>query len=131
MLASGPVILRSTPLRSSFFKISTKLAPTRRSLTFGNQAFNMSTRATATQLQALSAFGACDVSAKSDLSSVRRLKDGCMKQVSDALVKLKYPHGGHIPDIDLLSPASKHTTKIIGEAFTVQVHTTALHLSSS
>lgn len=42
-------------------------------------------------------------------------------QVSDALVKLKYPHGGYIPDLDIQSPADKTGTKLVGEAFTVQV----------
>ena len=44
-------------------------------------------------------------------------------QVSDALTKLKYPHSGYIPDLDVYSPGAdkQEATKIVGEAFTVKV----------
>ncbi|KAH9858966.1 RraA-like protein [Lenzites betulinus] len=41
-------------------------------------------------------------------------------EISDALIKLGAPHGGHIPDIHLLSPADS-TTRLCGPAYTVQM----------
>ena len=44
-------------------------------------------------------------------------------EISDALIKLGVPHGGHIPDIHMLSP-SPHTAgdmRICGPAYTVQM----------
>lgn len=41
--------------------------------------------------------------------------------VSDALAKLKYPHGGFLPDLTLYSPEHQSgATKIIGPAYTVR-----------
>lgn len=45
-------------------------------------------------------------------------------EVSDALVKLGIPSGGHIPDIDMYSPSPSQdaaTGKICGPAFTVKM----------
>ncbi|KAI0368350.1 RraA-like protein [Pilatotrama ljubarskyi] len=54
-------------------------------------------------------------------------------EISDALIKLGSPHGGHIPDIHMLSP-SDSTTRICGPAYTVQMvlgsDTTAPKLST-
>ena len=41
-------------------------------------------------------------------------------EVSDALIKLGAPHGGHIPDMTMLSPADQ-TTRLCGPAYTVQM----------
>ncbi|EIW62876.1 RraA-like protein [Trametes versicolor FP-101664 SS1] len=41
-------------------------------------------------------------------------------EISDALIKLGSPHGGHIPDIHMLSPADS-TTRLCGPAYTVQM----------
>lgn len=42
--------------------------------------------------------------------------------MSDALIKLKSPHGGLIPDVDMFSPKRLDgDTKVVGEAFTVKV----------
>lgn len=41
-------------------------------------------------------------------------------EISDALIKLGTPHGGHIPDIHMLSPADP-TTRLCGPAYTVQM----------
>jgi len=40
-------------------------------------------------------------------------------EISDALIKLGSPHGGHIPDIHILSPNSN--VRISGPAYTVQM----------
>ncbi|KAF8444607.1 RraA-like protein [Boletus edulis BED1] len=40
-------------------------------------------------------------------------------EISDALIKLGSPHGGHIPDIHVLSP--DHHARISGPAYTVQM----------
>lgn len=40
-------------------------------------------------------------------------------EISDALIKLGSPHGGHIPDIHCLSPRSD--VRIAGPAYTVQM----------
>lgn len=46
-------------------------------------------------------------------------------ELSDALIKLGVPHGGHIPDIHILSPSPSSleasTTRICGPAYTVQM----------
>lgn len=43
-------------------------------------------------------------------------------EVSDALIRLGVPHGGHLPDIHMLSPAaSASDTRICGPAYTVQM----------
>ncbi|KAI0665948.1 RraA-like protein [Trametes maxima] len=41
-------------------------------------------------------------------------------ELSDALIKLGTPHGGHVPDIHMLSP-SDPTTRLCGPAYTVQM----------
>lgn len=40
-------------------------------------------------------------------------------EISDALLKLSVPHGGHIPDIHLVSPANPDV-RVCGPAYTVQ-----------
>lgn len=42
-------------------------------------------------------------------------------EISDALLKLGSPHGGHIPDIHILSPSDTANTRICGPAYTVQM----------
>ena len=43
-------------------------------------------------------------------------------EISDALIKLKLPHGGYIPDIYMLSPsASESSLRICGPAYTVRM----------
>jgi len=44
-------------------------------------------------------------------------------EISDALVKLGVPHGGHIPDIHMFSPSAAgfNETRICGPAYTVQM----------
>ncbi|KAI0633525.1 RraA-like protein [Trametes polyzona] len=41
-------------------------------------------------------------------------------EISDALIKLGSPHGGHLPDIHMLSPADS-TIRLCGPAYTVQM----------
>ena len=41
-------------------------------------------------------------------------------ELSDALIKLGSPHGGHIPDIQMFSPADT-STRLCGPAYTVQM----------
>ena len=40
-------------------------------------------------------------------------------EISDALIKLGLPHGGHIPDLHMLSPSS--SASICAPAYTVQM----------
>ncbi|KIP11584.1 hypothetical protein PHLGIDRAFT_10573 [Phlebiopsis gigantea 11061_1 CR5-6] len=42
-------------------------------------------------------------------------------EISDALIKLGVPHGGHIPDIHMFSPSQSSETRICGPAYTVQM----------
>lgn len=43
-------------------------------------------------------------------------------QIADALIKLRLPHGGHLPGIEMYSPAYVDgPTRICGPAFTVRV----------
>ncbi|KXN90989.1 hypothetical protein AN958_03056 [Leucoagaricus sp. SymC.cos] len=43
-------------------------------------------------------------------------------EISDALIKLKLPHGGYIPDINMLSPSSSESSvRICGPAYTVRL----------
>ncbi|KIJ67781.1 hypothetical protein HYDPIDRAFT_107275 [Hydnomerulius pinastri MD-312] len=43
-------------------------------------------------------------------------------EISDALIKLGSPHGGHIPDVHMLSPSvSESQVKICAPAYTVQM----------
>ncbi|MBE7179777.1 MAG: RraA family protein [Terriglobus roseus] len=52
---------------------------------------------------------------------VEALKAFSTCDVSDALQKLKYPHGGFLPDLVLLSPEHQAgATKVIGPAYTVR-----------
>ena len=41
-------------------------------------------------------------------------------EISDALIKLGSPHGGYIPDINMLSPSDR-SVRICGPAYTVQM----------
>jgi len=41
-------------------------------------------------------------------------------EISDALIKLGLPHGGHIPDIHVLSP-STYNFKVCAPAYTVKM----------
>jgi len=41
-------------------------------------------------------------------------------EISDALIKLGVPHGGHIPDIHLIS-SSRSSARICGPAYTVRM----------
>ncbi|KAI9067394.1 RraA-like protein [Trametes sanguinea] len=58
------------------------------------------------------------MSAKASTQS--RLADFSTCELSDALIKLGSPHGGHIPDIHMLSPTDS-STRICGPAYTVQM----------
>jgi len=43
-------------------------------------------------------------------------------EISDALIKLGLPHGGHIPDITMFSPSSDDAgVRICGAAYTVKM----------
>ncbi|KAF8973062.1 ribonuclease E inhibitor RraA/Dimethylmenaquinone methyltransferase [Flammula alnicola] len=43
-------------------------------------------------------------------------------EISDALIKLKVPHGGHIPDIHIVSPATSNSEiRICSPAYTVKM----------
>lgn len=42
-------------------------------------------------------------------------------EISDALIKLSIPHGGHIPDVNMMSP--NPDIRICGPAYTVQMVT--------
>lgn len=66
-------------------------------------------------------------------SLVQQLSEFSACEISDALIKLGSPNGGHIPDIHLVSSSgSSHT--ICGPAYTVQMvftsDTSAPNLSS-
>ncbi|KAI0358682.1 RraA-like protein [Trametes cingulata] len=70
----------------------------------------------------------------SDATAIQdRLAGFSTCEISDALIKLGSPHGGHIPDIHMLSP-SDPTTRVCGPAYTVQMvlgsDTTAPKLSA-
>ena len=41
-------------------------------------------------------------------------------EISDALIKLGAPHGGHIPDMKMFSPEDQ-STRLCGPAYTVQM----------
>ncbi|KAF2103189.1 RraA-like protein [Rhizodiscina lignyota] len=52
---------------------------------------------------------------------VEELKKFTTCDVSDALIKLKYPHGGFLPDITMFSPQRMDgDCKIVGPAYTVR-----------
>lgn len=58
----------------------------------------------------------------SSQTSPSKLADFSTCELSDALIKIGLPHGGHIPDIDLLSSRPSATeTRICGPAYTVQM----------
>lgn len=60
--------------------------------------------------------------AMSSQTSPSKLADFSTCELSDALIKIGLPHGGHIPDIELLSPRpSPAETRICGPAYTVQM----------
>ncbi|CCL99090.1 uncharacterized protein FIBRA_01104 [Fibroporia radiculosa] len=43
-------------------------------------------------------------------------------EISDALIKIGFPHGGHIPDIHMFSPQSSGSdVRVCGPAYTVQM----------
>ncbi|KAK0546614.1 hypothetical protein OC845_004512 [Tilletia horrida] len=51
-----------------------------------------------------------------------KLREFSTCEVSDALIKLKVPHGGHIPGIDIFSPEHINgETRVCGPAFTVKM----------
>lgn len=54
----------------------------------------------------------------SDTSS--KLADFSTCEISDALIKLKFPHGGHIPDIQMFSPTDP-AFRACGPAYTVKM----------
>lgn len=49
------------------------------------------------------------------------LADFSTCEISDALIKLKVPHGGFIPDIHAISPGTCPGMKICGPAYTVKM----------
>ncbi|KAK0530739.1 hypothetical protein OC834_003206 [Tilletia horrida] len=50
-----------------------------------------------------------------------RIREFSTCEVSDALIKLKVPHGGHVPGIDIFSPEHiDGETRVCGPAFTVK-----------
>lgn len=51
---------------------------------------------------------------------IERLSEFSACEISDALIKLGYPNGGHIPDIHLVLPLGS-SQKICGPAYTVQM----------
>ena len=53
-------------------------------------------------------------------SLIQQLSEFSACEISDALIKLGFPNGGHIPDIHLVSPSG--SSKVIcGPAYTVQM----------
>ncbi|XP_006460760.1 hypothetical protein AGABI2DRAFT_117687 [Agaricus bisporus var. bisporus H97] len=54
-----------------------------------------------------------------------KLVDFSTCEISDALIKLKVPHGGYIPDINMLSPSpsspSASSIRLCGPAYTVRM----------
>jgi regulator of RNase E activity RraA len=60
--------------------------------------------------------------AMSTTSSSATLSQYSSCEISDALLKLGLPHGGHIPDIHMFSPsATSSEVKICGPAYTVKM----------
>lgn len=53
------------------------------------------------------------------MSTTPNLSSFSTCEISDALIKLGLPHGGHIPDIHMVSPSSD--TRICAQAYTVQM----------
>lgn len=56
----------------------------------------------------------------SNTTTQSRLAEFSTCELSDALIKLGSPHGGHIPDIHMLSPTDS-STRLCGPAYTVQM----------
>ncbi|CAL1706487.1 unnamed protein product [Somion occarium] len=54
-------------------------------------------------------------------SSASSLSNFSSCEISDALIKLGLPHGGHIPDIQMYSPSQTSDTRLCGPAYTVQM----------
>ncbi|KAI6040306.1 ribonuclease E inhibitor RraA/Dimethylmenaquinone methyltransferase [Pisolithus marmoratus] len=52
---------------------------------------------------------------------VNTLSDFSSCEISDALIKLGIPHGGHIPDISVFSPRPPASSKICAPAYTVKM----------
>ena len=59
------------------------------------------------------------LSALSTSRTTSKLVDFSTCEISDALLKLKLPHGGYIPDINMFSP-SNPSLRICGPAYTVR-----------
>lgn len=53
-------------------------------------------------------------------SLIQQLSEFSACEISDALIKLGSPNGGHIPDIHLVAPSGP-SPKICGPAYTVQM----------
>lgn len=49
------------------------------------------------------------------------LADFSTCEISDALIKLNIPHGGHIPDIHMMSPLMDTGIRICSPAYTVRM----------
>ena len=63
-----------------------------------------------------------DARTMSSQTSSSKLADFSTCELSDALIKIGLPHGGHIPDIEQLSPRpGAAETRICGPAYTVQM----------
>lgn len=60
------------------------------------------------------------MSSTSPESLVQQLSGFSTCEISDALIKLGSPNGGHIPDIQLVSPSGSNYT-ICGPAYTVEM----------
>ena len=60
------------------------------------------------------------MSSISSESLVQQLSEFSACEISDALIKLGFSNGGHIPDIHLVSPSGSSQT-ICGPAYTVQM----------
>ena len=56
-------------------------------------------------------------------SSASSLANFSTCEISDALIKLGLPHGGHLPDIQMFSPGTSNQaeTRLCGPAYTVQM----------
>ena len=72
-------------------------------------------------------------SALSTSHTASKLVDFSTCEISDALIKLKLPHGGYLPDINMFSPLNSGL-RICGPAYTVRLvlgsDTTAPKLST-
>ncbi|KAM0756307.1 RraA-like protein [Meredithblackwellia eburnea MCA 4105] len=59
--------------------------------------------------------------ARATQEQIKQLSDYASCEISDALVKLKVPHAGFIPDLDIVSHGKNKHSKVIGEAYTVKM----------